>query len=75
MFEVVRSLGMDALFELGMKSVASSSGVVPSGAEVWGINSRRFNTSKLQVRSNGGPTVLGTGSSRSTETPIAICAR
>jgi indole-3-glycerol phosphate synthase len=54
MFEVVRSLGMDALFELGMKSVASSSGVVPSGAEVWGINSRRFNTSKLQVRSTVG---------------------
>jgi indole-3-glycerol phosphate synthase len=53
-FDVVRDLGMDALFELGMKTVAVPSEVVPEGAAIWGVNSRRFQTTKLQVRSTVG---------------------
>ena len=53
-FDVVRDLGMDALFELGMKTVALPSEVVPEGASIWGVNSRRFHTTKLQVRSTVG---------------------
>ena len=53
-FELVRHLGMDALVELGMKTVGSQSDIVPAEAEIWGINSRRFRTTKLQVRSTIG---------------------
>src|SRR5579872_167604 len=59
MFHLVRSLGMDALFELGMRSVATRSDIMPKDAAIWGINSRRFHTTKLQVRSTIGR-LLGT---------------
>jgi indole-3-glycerol phosphate synthase len=53
-FDVVRGLGMDALFELGMKTASVPTDIVPDGAAIWGINSRRFHTTKLQVRSTIG---------------------
>ncbi len=53
-FDVVREAGMDALFELGMRTVTDPSAVVPPDAAIWGINSRRFDTSKLQLRSRVG---------------------
>jgi indole-3-glycerol phosphate synthase len=53
-FDLVRSLGMEALFELGMKTVGNPSDIVPKEARIWGINSRRFHTTKLQVRSTIG---------------------
>jgi indole-3-glycerol phosphate synthase len=53
-FDVVCDLRMDALFELGMKTVAVPAEVVPEGAAIWGVNSRRFQTTKLQVRSTVG---------------------
>jgi indole-3-glycerol phosphate synthase len=58
-FELVRSLGMDALFELGMRTVVNQSDIVPADAGIWGINSRRFHTTKLRVRSTIGR-LLGT---------------
>jgi indole-3-glycerol phosphate synthase len=63
-FELVRGLGMDALFELGMHSLANPQAVVPPDAAVWGVNARRFESSKLQIRSRvgrllGPRTVLG----------------
>lgn len=58
-FDLVRSLGMDALFELGMRTVGNPSDIVPAEAGIWGINSRRFQTTKLQVRSTIGR-LLGT---------------
>lgn len=53
-FDLVGSLGMAALFELGMRTVANPAAVVPPGAEIWGINSRRFDTTRLQLRSRVG---------------------
>jgi indole-3-glycerol phosphate synthase len=53
-FDLVRSLGMDALFELGMKTVGNPSAVVPHDAWIWGINSRRFHTTSFRVRSRLG---------------------
>jgi indole-3-glycerol phosphate synthase len=53
-FELVRSLGMDALFELGMRTAVNPLSVVPADAMIWGVNSRRFHTTKLQVRSTIG---------------------
>jgi|HubBroStandDraft_3_1064219.scaffolds.fasta_scaffold154738_1 indole-3-glycerol phosphate synthase len=53
-FDLVRSLGMAALFELGMRTVANPAAVVPPHAEIWGINSRRFDTTRLQLRSRVG---------------------
>jgi len=51
-FNLARELGMDALFELGMKTVVGD--IVPKEAVIWGVNSRRFHTTKLQVRSTIG---------------------
>jgi indole-3-glycerol phosphate synthase len=53
-FDVVRGLGMAALFELGVRTVANPGAVVPPDAEIWGINARRFDTTRLQFRSRVG---------------------
>src|SRR5271170_6713601 len=49
---LARRLGMDALFELGMHGADASS--IPAEAVICGINSRRFDTSRLQLRARVG---------------------
>jgi indole-3-glycerol phosphate synthase len=52
LIELARLLGMDVLFELGMQG--TETGELPRGATVCGINARRFDTSRLQVRARVG---------------------
>jgi indole-3-glycerol phosphate synthase len=56
LFELARDLGMDVLFELGMDGDGASRVALPD-APVWGINSRRFQTSALKVRSRIGSAI------------------
>jgi indole-3-glycerol phosphate synthase len=56
LFELARNLGMDVLFELGMDGDGASRVALPD-APVWGINSRRFQTSALKVRSRIGSAI------------------
>jgi indole-3-glycerol phosphate synthase len=51
LLDLARSLGMDVLFELGMNG---DSDRPIAGATICGINSRRFETTSLQVRSRLG---------------------
>jgi indole-3-glycerol phosphate synthase len=49
-------LRMDVLFELGMSNVEPQklAAIVPPEAPIWGINSRRFQTSRFQIQSRLG---------------------
>ncbi len=57
LFELATTLGMDVLFELGMagdSSIEDQTQIIPREALVWGVNSRRFQTSRLQVHARLG---------------------
>ena len=55
LFAVAEEVGVDVLFELGMSSVEGQELRAAAPPEtIWGINSRRFATSKLQLRSRVG---------------------
>jgi indole-3-glycerol phosphate synthase len=56
LFELARELRMDVLFELGMSNVEPQklAAIVPPEAPIWGINSRRFQTSRFQIQSRLG---------------------
>jgi indole-3-glycerol phosphate synthase len=71
LYGLVRELGMEALFELGMRTVGNPSAVVPAAATVWGVNSRRFESSKLQLRSRVGR-LLGPGRVLGMRTELSI---
>jgi indole-3-glycerol phosphate synthase len=52
LYEAARSLGLQALVEIGMgqMSPAEQRDMVPPEAEIWGINSRKFDSSPLGLR-------------------------
>ena len=53
LFELARSLGMEALVEIGMsgrRPISEMAAIVPEEAEIWGVNSRKFLGSRLQLR-------------------------
>jgi indole-3-glycerol phosphate synthase len=56
LFDLARSLGMDALFEIGMgaRPIDEQAMLVPAAADIWGINSRRFSSSRLRLRATLG---------------------
>jgi indole-3-glycerol phosphate synthase len=56
LFDLSRSLGMDALFEIGMgaRPLDQQAVLVPPAAEIWGVNSRRFSSSRLRLRATLG---------------------
>jgi indole-3-glycerol phosphate synthase len=56
LIELARSLGMDVLFEIGMMhaGLQEQQRLIRGDAVVWGVNSRRFNTSRVRVMSRVG---------------------
>jgi indole-3-glycerol phosphate synthase len=56
LFELATSLGMDVLFEMGMgeRPLPDQVALIPSAAEVFGVNSRHFQSSRLGVRAKLG---------------------
>lgn len=52
LFELARSLGMNALIEIGMsdRPVPEMVSLVPKEADIWGANSRKFHGTPFQVR-------------------------
>ncbi len=57
LFDLATTLGMDVLFELGMagdSSIEQQRSIIPRDALIWGVNSRRFQTSRLQAHARIG---------------------
>ncbi len=57
LFDLATTLGMDVLFELGMagdSSVEEQRKIIPRDALIWGVNSRRFQTSRFQAHARLG---------------------
>jgi indole-3-glycerol phosphate synthase len=53
LFDLATKLGMDALFELGMSgdsSIERQRETVPRDAMIWGVNSRRFQSSHVRAK-------------------------
>ncbi|MES1205264.1 MAG: indole-3-glycerol phosphate synthase TrpC [Pseudomonadota bacterium] len=56
LFELAKSLGMDVLFEIGMgeRPLSQQIAIVPAAAEIFGVNSRHFRSSRLGLRAKLG---------------------
>lgn len=56
LFDLATSLEMAVLFEVGMgeRSIQDQVRIIPPTAPIWGINSRNFRSTKLQVRARLG---------------------
>ncbi len=54
--DLAKSLGMDVLFEIGMgtRPVEEQAKIVPATAEIWGVNSRHFKSSRWGLRAKLG---------------------
>lgn len=52
LYEVAKSLGLQALVEIGMSQARpeKQAAIIPRDAEIWGINSRQFHSSRLKLR-------------------------
>lgn len=52
LYQLAKSLGLQALVEIGMSQAGpeQQAAIVPKDAEIWGINSRQFHSSRLKVR-------------------------
>ena len=52
LYELARSLGLEALVEIGMSQAGpqQQAAIVPKDAEIWGINSRKFHSSPFKLR-------------------------
>ena len=52
LYELAKSLGLEALVEIGMSQAGpqQQAAIVPRDAEIWGINSRKFHSSPFKLR-------------------------
>jgi len=52
LYELAKSLGLQALVEIGMSQAGpqKQAAIVPRDADIWGINSRQFHSSRLKLR-------------------------
>lgn len=52
LYELAKALGLQALVEIGMSQAGpeKQAAIVPGDAEIWGINSRQFHSSRLKLR-------------------------
>jgi len=52
LYELAKSLGLEALVEIGMNQAGpqQQAAIVPSDVEIWGVNSRKFHSSPLKLR-------------------------
>jgi len=52
LYELAKSLGLQALVEIGMSQAGpqKQAAIVPKDADIWGVNSRQFHSSRLKLR-------------------------